>query len=156
MSMLKTLENYLTEEGIDYELVVHSEAFTAQEVAATQHVPGRMVAKVVMLKSRNLFYMVAISAKCKVDFIKAKEFFQDDDLELAGEAEFEKLFPGCEVGAMPPFGNLYDMKVYVGPDLSDNEYIVFNAGNHVQTVKMKYVDFERLVKPEKIDICARA
>jgi Ala-tRNA(Pro) deacylase len=154
MSILKNLEDYLKGEGVEYEINIHSEAYTAQEIAARQHVPGRMLAKVVILKSGEQFIMVVISANCKIDFLKAKERFKVSDIRLATEEEFQDLFPGCEVGAMPPFGNLYDMKVYVGQEITQNEYMVFNAGNHVETVKMKYSDFERLVNPEHIEICA--
>lgn len=153
MSIPKNLDDFLKTEGVEYEVNVHTEAYTAQEIAARQHVPGRMLAKVVILKSMETLSMVVISANCKVDFLKAKDIFNAPDIRLATEDEFKSVFPGCEVGAMPPFGNLYDMKVYVDPELAENEYMVFNAGSHVETVKMKYADFERLVNPERIEIC---
>ncbi len=153
MSILKNLDDFLKTEGVEYEVNVHTEAYTAQEIAARQHVRGKMLAKVVILKSMETLSMVVISANCKVDFLKAKDVFNAPDIRLAAEDEFKSVFPGCEVGAMPPFGNLYDMKVYVDPELSKNEYMVFNAGSHVETVKMKYTDFERLVNPERIEIC---
>lgn len=153
MTVLKNLEDFLKTEGVEYEVNVHTEAYTAQEIAARQHVPGKMLAKVVILKSGETLSMVVISANCKVDFLKAKDIFNAPDIKLATEDEFKSKFPGCEVGAMPPFGNLYGMKVYVDPELAENEYMVFNAGSHVETVKMKYADFERLVNPEKIEIC---
>ncbi len=153
MSILKNLEDFLKTEGVEYEVNVHTEAYTAQEIAARQHVRGKMLAKVVILKSMETLSMVVISANCKVDFLKAKDIFNAPDIRLATEDEFKSVFPGCEVGAMPPFGNLYDMKVYVDSELAENEYMVFNAGSHVETVKMKYADFERLVNPERIEIC---
>jgi Ala-tRNA(Pro) deacylase len=153
MSVLKSLEDYLNKEGVDYRVNVHTEAYTAQEIAARQDDPGKMLDKVVILKSGDKLFMAVISANCKVDFLKAKAFFSTSDIRLATEEEFKELFPGCEVGAMPPFGNLYDIKIYVDSELSNNEDIVFNAGTHVETVTMKYTDFERLAKPEKINIC---
>lgn len=153
MPILKNLEDFLKKNDVKYEVTIHSEAYTAQEIAAKQHVPGRMLAKVVMLKASEQFHMLVISANCKVDFLKAKKLFDVPDVRLATEDEFKSLFPGCEVGAMPPFGNIYGLKVYVDSEISKNPEMVFNAGSHVETIKMRYADFERLVKPEKIEVC---
>lgn len=153
MPILKNLEDFLKKNGAQYEVNIHSEAYTAQEIAARQHVPGRMLAKVVMLRAGEQFHMLVISANCKVDFLKAKKLFDAPDVRLATEDEFKNLFPGCEVGAMPPFGNIYGLKVYVDSEISKNAEMVFNAGSHIESIKMKYADFERLVKPEKIEVC---
>jgi Ala-tRNA(Pro) deacylase len=147
MPILTKLREFLDKSGVKYEVIAHRQAFTAQEVAEAQHVKGRDLAKVVMLRSGGEFIMVVLPAPYRVDVERAKGAIGKSDLTLATEQEFTGLFPGCEAGAMPPFGNLYDVAVYVDQTLTRDEDIVFNAGTHTQTVKMKYADFARLVQP---------
>ena len=151
---LQKLRNYLDENNIKYLLIVHSPAYTAQEIAASAHIPGKQLAKTVILKLDGEMAMCVMPAHLKIDFEKCKEQMDAKTVELAGEEEFKYAFPGSEIGAMPPFGNLYDMPVYVCKDLAQNEEIVFNAGSHRELIKLNYQDFERLVKPKVVEIQA--
>jgi Ala-tRNA(Pro) deacylase len=153
MPILTKLREYLDTNRIHYEVLSHRQAFTAQEVAAAQHVSGKELAKVVMLRSAGNFFMAVLPAPYRVDLERARAVIGRTDLVLATEEEFRGLFPQCEAGAMPPFGNLYSMPVYVDERLTQDDEIVFNAGTHTQTVKMKYADFARLVQPR---VCAIA
>jgi Ala-tRNA(Pro) deacylase len=148
MPILKKLQQFLEGEKVPYEVLTHRQAFTAQEVAQAQHVPGVELAKVVILRSGGAFLMTVLPAPYHVDLDKAKAVLGKSDLVMATEAEFQGLFPQCEPGAMPPFGNLYGLPVYVDQTLTRDDDIVFNAGTHTQTVKMKYADFARLVQPK--------
>jgi Ala-tRNA(Pro) deacylase len=148
MPILTTLREYLDKQKVPYEVLAHRQAFTAQEVAEAQHVHGAELAKVVMLRSGPQFVMAVLPAPQRVDVDRARAAIGKPDLVLATEAEFEGLFPQCEAGAMPPFGNLYGLPVFVDQTLTRDETIVFNAGTHTQTVKMKYADFARLVQPK--------
>jgi Ala-tRNA(Pro) deacylase len=148
MPILTKLREFLDQHHIHYEVASHRQAFTAQEVAAAQHVPGFELAKVVILRSGANFVMAVLPAPYRVDLERAKAALGTPDLALATEEQFKGLFPQCEAGAMPPFGNLYNMPVWVDQSLLRDEDIVFNAGTHTQTVKMKYADFSRLVQPK--------
>lgn len=142
------LKTFLDENNVKYVNIKHSDAFTAQEVASSAHVSGNEFAKTVMIKIGKDMAMAVLPASYQVDFEKLKELFGNIKVELAGESEFKDHFPDCEVGAMPPFGNLYDMEVFVAEVLHDNEEIAFNAGSHSEVFKMKYKDFEQLVQPK--------
>ena len=148
MPILTKLREYLDKQKAPYEVLAHRQAFTAQEVAEAQHVHGAELAKVVMLRSGPQFIMAVLPAPQRVDLDRARAAIGKPDIVLATEAEFEGLFPQCEAGAMPPFGNLYGLPVFVDQTLTRDETIVFNAGTHTQTVKMKYADFARLVQPK--------
>ena len=154
MPILTKLREYLDKQKVPYEVLSHRQAFTAQEVAQAQHVPGRELAKVVMVRSGGAFVMLVVPAPYRVDLERAKSAVGKTELVLATEDEFTGLFPQCEAGAMPPFGNLYDLPVYVDRTLTRDEEIVFNAGTHTQTVKMKYDDFARLVQPKVVSVAA--
>ncbi len=147
MPILPQLQELLDREGIHYEVSQHPPAYTAQEVAQVEHVPGREVAKVVVIHSSGGFALFVAPAPYKVDLERVRTILGDSQARLATEDEFRHLFPRCEVGAMPPFGNLFGLPVFVDPELSKDESIVFNAGTHTQTVRMRYADFERLVQP---------
>jgi len=149
MPILTKLREYLDSNHVQYEVVSHRQAFTAQEVAAAEHIPGRELAKVVMLQSGKEFLMVVLPAPYRVDLKRAQAALGKPDLTLAAEEEFAGLFPQCEPGAMPPFGNLYNLPVYVDESLTKDDAIVFNAGSHTQTVRMKYLDFARMVQDRK-------
>lgn len=141
------LKKYLEENHVRFVTISHSPAFTAQEIAALAHVPGKEVAKTVMVKLDGTMAMVVLPAPDHVSANKLKEFSGAEEVELASEDEFADIFPNCEVGAMPPFGNLWDMEVFVDQRLREDEQIVFNAGNHTELVRLSYAEFERLVKP---------
>ena len=146
------LETYLRESKVPFQTQHHPQAFTAQEIAASEHVPGKMLAKVVMVMSDGRLVMLALPAPDHVDLAKANATLGAKETRLAEEGEFANAFPDCEVGAMPPFGNLYDLPIYVDKSLAEDETIVFNAGTHTDTLSLKYADFERLVKPTIADL----
>jgi Ala-tRNA(Pro) deacylase len=148
MAILKRLKALLDEAKIPYEVYNHALAYTAQEIAAKQHVPGNEMAKVVMIEADDKLVMGVIRGNDKVSLNLVRDSLGVRTARLATEDEFIARFPECEIGAMPPFGNLFGLKVFVDPALAKDEYIYFNAGNHVQTVRMKYRDFERLVQPQ--------
>jgi Ala-tRNA(Pro) deacylase len=147
MSILKRLKDYLDREKAPFEVLTHRETFTAPELAQALHVPGKELAKVVMVKADERFVMAVLSANWKVDLKKLKEIFRTSHVRLATEAEFRGLFPDCELGAMPPFGNLYGLGVYVDQSLTTDEQIVFQAGTRHEAVKLRYQDFDSLVHP---------
>ena len=150
MNIQTRLENYLGEKHVPYTRSTHRLAYSAQGVAAAQHVAGWTVAKTVILKAGNQFLMVVLPAPMKVDLHLLREQLSFKDLELADEREFGRLFPDCQLGAMTPFGNLYGLPVYVEESLARQNEIVFNAGTHVDTIRMKYKDFDELVEPALI------
>lgn len=156
MSCKDRLEGYLRENKVPFQVVHHPLAYTAQEVAAAEHVPGKLVAKVVMAYAGDKIVMLALPAPFRVDLGKATAALGAEDVRLAQEEEFAPLFPDCEVGAMPPFGNLYDVPVYVDKALAEDETIVFQAGTHTDTVSMKYADYQRLVKPRVAEFARHA
>ena len=145
---VKTLKEFLDANHVKYVSIIHSAAYTAQEVAQSLHIPGRSMAKVVIVKLDGKMAMAVLPATRKVVVQDLREVTGCDDVEFASEAEFRARFPDCEVGAMPPFGNLYDMDVYASEELAQNKEIAFNAGSHVEVIRMAYDDFERLVKPK--------
>ena len=145
------LTELLDREGIKYVTIHHSRAYTAQEVAAAAHVSGKEMAKTVVTKIDGKPALVVLPAGEKVNFDQLRSNTAAHDVELATEQEFATLFPGCELGAMPPFGNLYGLETYVTKSLADDEEIAFNAGTLTELVRMPYRDFERVVHPKAID-----
>ncbi len=153
--MLKRLTEFLDQHGVRYRTIRHSPAFTAQEIAATAHVPGKEIAKTVIAKIDGAFSMIVVPASHMVDFSLVRKALPAHATELATEPEFKGLFPGCEAGAMPPFGLLFGIPVVADVTLSANEQIAFNAGNHYELIKMAYRDFERLIHPVLIRCAIR-
>jgi Ala-tRNA(Pro) deacylase len=148
MPMLTKLREFLDKNQVAYQVHSHPQRFTAQEVAEVEHVPGREMAKVVILRAGNEYLMVVVPAPFRVDIGLVRHKAGKPDLHLATEEEFAALFPQCEAGAMPPFGNLFGMPVWVDEVLAKQKDIIFNAGNHEQAVHMAYADFARLVQPK--------
>ena len=148
MPVLKKLKELLDEAKVSYEVYNHPLAYTAQEIAAQQHFSGKEMAKVVMLEVDGRLIMGVIPGSQKMNLNMVKASLGAKEIKLATEDEFISRFPECEIGAMPPFGNLFGLPVFIDPALEKDEYIYFNAGNHVQTVRLKYKDFTRLVKPQ--------
>jgi Ala-tRNA(Pro) deacylase len=148
MDCTERLEGYLREHGVSFEVVEHPRAFTAQQIAASEHVPGRMFAKVVMAQTDGALVMLVLPATAAVDTRKASEVTGGRPVRMAAERDFAPRFPDCEAGAMPPFGNLYDVPVYVDKSLAEDETIVFEAGTHTDTMSMKFADYQRLVEPK--------
>ena len=145
--MLNRLTDYLDRNSIKYVKVSHSPAVTASEIAATTHLAGRDVAKTVIAKMNDTMVMLVLPSNSMVDFGSLRKAAEARELRLASEVEFNMLFPECEVGAMPPFGNLFGMEVIADRALVGAHEIAFNAGNHRELIRMKYEDFERLVRP---------
>lgn len=144
---VKKLKDFLDREKVKYISISHSPAYTAQEIAAAAHVPGRELAKTVMVLIDGRMAMAVLPAHQKIVLEELLEAVGAKEIRFATEAEFKQLFPECETGAMPPFGNLYDMVVYVAQPLVEDREITFNAGSHTEVIKLAYADFERLVKP---------
>jgi Ala-tRNA(Pro) deacylase len=144
------LKEFLDQNKVKYVSITHSPAYTAQEIAASAHIPGKELAKTVMVVLDGEMAMVVLPATSQVDFDRLKKVTGHKKAALASESEFKDKFPGCEVGGMPPFGNLYGMKVFATRSLSEDSQIAFNAGSHTELIRMAYGDFERLVKPQII------
>ncbi|MFQ5787913.1 MAG: aminoacyl-tRNA deacylase [Thermodesulfobacteriota bacterium] len=127
MGVLKRLKDYLDDNNVKYVKITHSPAYTAQEIAASIHIPGKELAKTVILKANEGFLMAVLPASRKINFDLLKEVVGDEGVKLASEDELKDIFQDCEVGAMPPFGNLYNLPVYVATALSEDREIAFNA-----------------------------
>jgi Ala-tRNA(Pro) deacylase len=143
----KMLREFLDQNKVRYVTVKHSVAYTAQEIAASAHIKGKELAKTVLIKVDSKMAMCVLPASYKIDFDLLKETLGGKTVRLANETEFKDKFPECDVGAMPPFGNLYDMEVYAEEVLAKDEEIAFNACSHVELLQMSFKDYGRLVKP---------
>jgi len=148
---VKTLKQFLDKEKVKYVSIVHSTAYTAQEVAASAHIPGKELAKTVIVQLDGQTAMAVLPANRKVVLQDLREATGADQVKLVPEEQFKQKFPDCEIGAMPPFGNLYGMEVFAAGSLASNEEIAFNAGSHTEVIKLPYKDFERLVQPKVIN-----
>ena len=142
------LKNLLDDQHIKYVIIEHSKAYTAQEIAAAAHIPGKELAKTVMVKLDGKLAMAVLPATNRVNLGYCKKASGAKLAQLASEEEFRDLFPDYETGAMPPFGNLFGMDVYIDESLVDDEDIVFNAGTHTELMKLHYKDFDNLVHPK--------
>src|SRR3990172_9252152 len=149
------VETLLRERSIPFEVHHHPPAFTAQHLAACEHVPGKMVAKVVIAFADERMLMLALPATTNVNLMKLAEATGTEHVRVARENEFAAVFTDCEVGAMPPFGNLYDLPVLVDRSLAEDEEILFPAGTHTDTIQMTYADFADLVHPRVADLGSR-
>lgn len=144
------LKEFLDDNNVHYQIISHTPAYTAPEVAASCHLSGKFFAKVVIIKIDGKFAMVVEPAHQKINLKSLEELTGGSKVELASEYEFKDKFPDCELGAMPPFGNLYNMDVYVVESLTKDHEIAFNACNHSELIKMSYKDFAKLVHPNII------
>jgi len=144
---VRKLREFLDGQGVKYVTISHSPAFTAQEIAASAHVSGKELAKTVMVKIDGQMAMAVLPGSRSVDFGLLEAAAGAKKVDLAAEAEFRELFPECETGAMPPFGNLYGLPVFADESLTRDEQIAFNAGSHKELVKLAWRDFERIVQP---------
>jgi Ala-tRNA(Pro) deacylase len=151
---VKKLKSFLDEQKVKYISIRHSLAYTAQEIAASAHIHGRDLAKTVIVRIDGETAMAVLPANARLDRKKLQQALDARAVELAEEREFKDLFPECALGAMPPFGNLYDMAVYVDTSLTTDEHIAFNAGSHTELIQLSYADFQRLVKPRVVSIAA--
>ena len=154
MEISKELINCLEQNNVQYQILHHAEAVTAQRIAQAEHVKGRHQAKVVMLKSDDRYLMVVLSADHHVDLQKIEKTI-GKPVSLGEENDFKSLFPDSLIGAMPPFGNLYGLPTYVDKHLAEQDYIVFEAGTHTDAIRMSYADFEKIVKPKVEDLAIK-
>ena len=144
------LKEFLDKEGVKYVSIIHSRAYTAQETAESAHIPGKQIAKTVMVKIDGDMAMAVLPASEQVDRELLRGVAGAEKVVLASEKEFSDLFSECELGAMPPFGNIYGMDVFVEEDLEDEEKFIFNAGSHSELVQLDYDEFKRLVNPNVV------
>lgn len=152
MGVTLKIKDYLEKEHIGYQTLEHDTAFTAQEIAGAQHIPGREFVKSVIVAADGQFVMCVLPAIHRIDFDKLKRVLGASDVHLADEAQLAELFPEYEVGAEPPFGQPFGLKVYADKILEENEEIAFNAGTHTDSIRIKFKDFIRLAKPTLADI----
>ncbi|PIQ83984.1 MAG: deacylase [Candidatus Omnitrophica bacterium CG11_big_fil_rev_8_21_14_0_20_63_9] len=146
MAISQKLKAFLDESKAKYTVAKHPVVYTAQEIAAAQHVPGRQLAKSVLVKTDQGIALAVLPAIALIDFKKLKAALNTKSVSIGKEADIRVAFPDVEVGAMSPFGNLYGVPVIVDKTLSQAQDIVFNAGSHTETIKMRYADFTKLVK----------
>lgn len=146
------LERLFAQEGVSYRVAEHSAAYTAQDVANTEHISGYDVAKVVMAVVDSRLVMLVLPAPHRVDLELVREGLRAHTARLAEEREFAEIFGDCEMGAMPPFGNLYGVEVYADPALAAHQHIIFNAGTHRATMTIAYADFVRLARPRVLEL----
>jgi Ala-tRNA(Pro) deacylase len=156
MTCQERLEQFLREQKASFEVRHHPEAFTAQEIAATEHVSGKRLAKVVMVIADHQLVMLAVPAPKQVDLVKAKSALNAREVRLAKEDEFAGRFPDCDVGAMPPFGHLYDVLLLLDKSLAGEGEIYFQAGTHTETMSMSFTDYERVANPTLATFAAGA
>lgn len=156
MAVVKRLQEFLESHGVQFEVAPHREAYTSQGVASACHVSGKTLAKVVMIKRGTGFVMTVLPAPCKVGVEHLEQVFGMPGVSIAHEQEFAGLFPDCDTGAMPPFGNLYGLEVYMDEELTRQPRIAFKAGNHQELVSMSCADFTRLVQPKVAEFCSHS
>jgi len=147
---VRKLKEFLDHENVKYVSIIHSTAYTAQEVAASAHITGKELGKTVIVELDGKMAMAVLPANRKIVLQDLREVTGCDEVKFASEEEFKEKFPDCETGAMPPFGNLYGMDVYVADALTRNDEIAFNAGSHTEVIRLRYHDFERLVQPRAV------
>lgn len=152
---VETLKKFLDEHDVKYVTTRHSKAFTAQEVADSAHIPGREMAKTVIVHIDGKLAMLVLPAPAMVDLEVLRDVTGARSVELATEKEFGGRFSNCELGAMPPFGNLWDMPVFVDASLRERDRIAFNAGSHTELIQLGYADFERLVNPTVLEFATQ-
>lgn len=148
------LKNYLDSQRVKYTSITHSLGYTAQEIASVAHIPGREVAKTVMVYADDRLVMAVVPASLQVSLSRLRDAIGASTVTLASEREFREAFPDCETGAMPPFGNLYNLAVYMDESLLADREIAFNAGTHRELIRLSYDDFERLVHPKVASFAA--
>ena len=152
MPISKKLKDLFDAAKVSYEVYNHPLAYTAQEIAQRQHFSGNDMAKVVILKVDDQLVMAVVTGNQKVHLPTVRASLSANDVRLATEEEFVGRFPGCDIGAMPPFGNLFGMPTYVDPRVTEDEEIYFNAGNHVQAVRLSYKDYAQLASPRVVSL----
>ena len=142
---------FLDKSAVPYQVSEHPPAFTAQQMAAVEHEPGQFVAKPVIVKADGEYLMCVLSACYKIDMGELKDKLGADSIELAEETQIGRMFDDCELGAEPPFGNLYDLPTVMDAALENDDHIKFQAGTHEKAVSMSMDDYRRLVKPKVLE-----
>jgi Ala-tRNA(Pro) deacylase len=148
----RRVQEFLDAQGVRYVTISHSVAYTATEVASSVHVRARDFAKTLIVMIAGVPAMVVLPANRRLLLPELREMLETEEVRLASELEIRHYFPDCELGAMPPLGNLYGMPVHVAACLAHEREIAFNAGTHTEVIKLAYADFDRLVKPKVIDL----
>lgn len=143
--------DFLDKSGVKYEVSEHVPAFTAQQMAAAEHEPGRYVAKPVIVKADDEYLMCVLAAPCKIDLQTLKGQLGAKSVELAEENQIGRMFEDCDLGAEPPFGNLYDLPTIIDKALEADDHITFQAGTHEQAIRMSMADYRRLVEPKVLE-----
>jgi Ala-tRNA(Pro) deacylase len=156
MPLLEKLRVFLDENHAEYTHTVHSIAYTAREVASAEHLPAREVAKTVVVHGDNGYHMLVLPASKLVDFQEVRIALGLSHARMVPETELNRLFPDCELGAMPPVGNLYGIPVYLDSTLAAEDVITFNAGTHRDVVHMRVAEFRRLVRPTIVSLAREA
>ena len=151
MSIPHTLLDCLYANKVPYEILPHTKVFTARMAAAAEHIARHHQAKVVMVSAPESPAMAVLPADRKLDLRKLRKLIQEP-VSLQTEAEFASIFPDCEPGTMPPFGSLYGLPTYVDRHLAEEDYIVFEAGTYTDSIKIRYSDYKRAVKPLVADL----
>lgn len=146
------VKEFLDNQGIDYEIILHRRSDTAQATASAAHVPASKLAKTVIVKVDGTLHMAVVPGSERLDLGLLKAATGASSVALANEAEFQASFPGCEPGAMPPFGNMYGLPVWVDGEVAANPQMVFNAGTHTELVSLAYQDFARVVAPQVVSL----
>lgn len=145
--VVQKLKDFLEANRVHYDIMPHLESHTAQQTAASVHVPGKEMAKTIMIKIDGKTAMAVLPSNFKINFNQLRIALGCQECQLMSESEFSSVFPNCETGAMPPFGVLWNMETYVSESLANNVYITFNAGNHHEAIRMTYMDYAGLVQP---------
>jgi Ala-tRNA(Pro) deacylase len=147
---LSSLKEYLDKNGVKYVVISHSPAVTAQGIAALAHIPGKELAKTIVVKVDGELALAVLPASLHVNLAMLKDDIGAKKVQLASEDEFKNKFPECETGAMPPFGNLYGMKVFADENLARDKEIAFNACSHRELIRLAWEDFARLARPKMV------
>jgi Ala-tRNA(Pro) deacylase len=150
------ITEFLEKSGVKYEVTKHAVAFSAQTMAAVMHESGKYVAKPVLVKADDKYFLCVLPASFKIDFQTLKRQLGAKSVELATEEDIGRLFPDCELGAEPPFGNLYDVPTIMDKSLEKDDHIMFQAGSHEKAIRMSMADFRKLVNPCMMDFSYRA
>lgn len=155
MAKMSDLLNYLNLTGVHYQVINHVPAFSAHSVALAAHVPDCELAKTLLIRADEQYWMAVLPADYHLNQKLLKHALEAKQVTLATEEELAVFFPNCDVGAMPPFGKLYALPVILDTSLAEDECIVFNACTHTQSVKMRFADYEKLVRPIIAEIAER-
>jgi Ala-tRNA(Pro) deacylase len=152
MPLMQKLRVFLDQNHVGYTHTVHSLAYSAREVAAAEHLPAREVAKTVVIHTDNGYQMLVLPANRMVDFQEIRDLLGFSHARMVPETELYRLFPDCELGAMPPFGNLYGVPVCLDSALAAEEVLTFNAGTHRDVIHIRTSDFQKLVHPTLVSL----